>query len=307
MRRWFVLMLAAMLSLVFVACEKTQEVIDGENTYLLYFLADAESAGGGDAIEAIEVTLPVEEGAELTEVAAAVVEKLIEGTEGGCSPIGKGIAFNSVFVRGRRAYVDMSQRYGELSGVELSLADYCITLSLTQLEGISSVSITAQGKNPYHRDELVLLERDVLLSTMEDVIETVPVQLYFQDERGVLTEEERMLELYEGQTLAESLIDALQEGPQNKDLSQVLPENLNVNAIRVENRICYLSLAYDEALLPAEVDEQAKILQALAGSIYSMETMDEICILVDGQELEKFGEVPVALIRFRPSNKNENW
>ena len=41
--------------------------------------------------------------------------------------------------------VNLSEQYGALTDVSLTLADYCIVLTLSQVEGVESVEITAQG------------------------------------------------------------------------------------------------------------------------------------------------------------------
>ena len=60
------------------------------------------------------------------------------------------------------------------------------------------MTITAAGRDLFYRDSAVLMSRDGLLSSMEDVIGTVPVTLYFRSEEGDIVPEERLLELYEG-------------------------------------------------------------------------------------------------------------
>ena len=39
----------------------------------------------------------------------------------------------------------MSEQYGGLTDISLTLADYCIVLTLGQLEGVETVEITSQG------------------------------------------------------------------------------------------------------------------------------------------------------------------
>ena len=82
----------------------------------------------------------------------------------------------------------------------------------------------------------IFYERDVLLSTMDDVLQTVEVTLYFLNNEGILTGEKRTIELYEGQTLAENLIAALLEGPQNRELSRAAPEDFQVNFVALPPR-----------------------------------------------------------------------
>ena len=305
MRRTAVALLCLLCLLACVSCARKEAEEDGRD-YVIYCLADPEEAGGGDAIIGVPTELDLPEDADLTEQAAAVVEKVMAGAEGYASPLPEGIQLRGIEIKGRRAYVDFSGRYAGLTGIRLSLADYCVTLSLTQLEGISTVSITANGQELFYRKSAVMMSRDVLLSSMEDVLETVPVELYFLDENGQLAAEERNLDLYEGQTLAESLISALLEGPENRELSALLPEGFVINGIRVENHICYLSIPGTSLeALPEDPWWQEMILRSLAGSIYSMDGVDEICILVDGEEIQNFGEIAVDIIRLRPEEETE--
>ena len=65
---------------------------------------------------------------------------------------------------------------------------------------IAVVGITVRGQELAYRDTQTFTARDVLLSSNEDVIGTVPVTLYFLNEAGKLAPEERTLDLYEGDT-----------------------------------------------------------------------------------------------------------
>ena len=100
-----------------------------------------------------------------------------------------------------------------LSGVELTLADQAITLTLTQLPDILSVQITVRGQELAYRSKQVFTARDVLVAPEGDVVGTAEVTLYFPDESGVLQPEERTLELYEGDTQVSAVARALENGP----------------------------------------------------------------------------------------------
>jgi germination protein M len=144
-------------------------------------------------------------------------------------------------------------------------------------------------------------ERDVLLSDMDDVLQSVEVSLYFLDAGGALAEERRTLSLYEGQTLAETLVAALLDGPENRELQRAIPEGFSVNYVRVENGVCYVSLpASSLEILPAEEHAQWMLLWSLADSLYSLEAIEEIRLLADGEELKEFGQIPVERIAVRP-------
>ena len=269
----------------------------------IYYLAAEDASRGGDRIRACYETLGLGQDATVRDEAAAVVSRLLEGpTDRELeSPLPAGVELLSLEVRDRTAYVDLSGGFNQLAGVELSMADYCLTLSLTALDGIGAVRITAQGRPVGQQPKQVFYERDVLLSTMDDVLQTVEVTLYFQDSGGTLTGERRTLTLYEGQTLAESLMAALLEGPASRELSPTLPENFTVNYVRIENGICYVSLpAASLALLPEDEQAQRTILWSLAESLYSIAAVDELRLLADGEELAYFGLIPVETVASRP-------
>ena len=293
--RWGAVLAA--LTLLASAAGCTAEHQETEGAYLLYVPAEGRSAAGADAITPLRTDLDVTEDADLAEKATAVVEQILAC--GG--DLWRGIELRGITIKGRRAYVDFSASYSRLTGIQLSLADYCVTLSLTQLEGLSSVTITAGGQELAFRDSQVMMEKDVLFSTMDDVIQTVAVNLYFADETGKLVAEQRYLELYEGQSLAESVVGALLEGPQEKELSPVIPAGFEVNGVRVENRVCTLNLPGQSLdLLPEDEAQQRLILQSIAKTLYDREMIDELYIMVDGEECTYFGQVPTEEIQFRP-------
>lgn len=301
MRRWIAA--AAALLLVLTACALPQEPAAEETGYLIYYLAQTDEARGGDLIRGSYEQLDLAEDASLEEQAEAVVEQLISGPAEDSlrSPLSDDIRLLSLTVQDRRAEVDLSEGFARLSGIELTLADYCLTLSLTALEGISSVSITAQGRAVGQQPKQLFYERDVLLSNMGDVLQTVDVTLYFLNSQGALEGEQRTLEIYEGQTLAENLVIALLDGPENRELTRVIPEDFMINSVRVDDGVCYVNISAESlAALPEDEAEQKLILWSLSDSLYSIETINELRFLSDGEELTYFGSVPLDTVAVRP-------
>lgn len=302
--RWKLLLAAALLLLALVASSAPEDREEQGEEHLLYFLAPESRARGSDRIRGCPQRLDVPEGAPLADTARAVVERLLAGPEeanGLLSPLPAGVELLDLEIRDQRAYVDLSSGVNRLSGVALTMADYCLTLSLTELDGVSSVSITAQGRRLGQQPKQVFYERDVLLSTMDDVLQTVEVTLYFLDSANALTGESRTIELYEGQTLAENLAAALLEGPHNRELKRVLPEDFQINFVRMESGVCYVNIsAASLAALPEDETLQRMMLWSLADSLYSIDAVEELRLLADGEELTHFGLIPVESAAARP-------
>lgn len=265
--------------------------------YDLYFReAELEDAAGEDALRTESIRLEREPGTT-RELAEMLIRKLLDGPtdESLKSTIPDGTSLLSLEIQLGRAIVDLSSAYGTLSGVELTLADYAITLTLTQLTDISSVKITVQGQELAYREKQVFKERDVLMSPQEDVVGTVPATLYFQDSSGTLTAEERTLELYEGDTQVAVVARALELGPETKGLLPVFPEGFRVKSLWPEEQICYVNLP--SALiscLPEETEEAQLVFRSLEKSLCSLESVKEVRFLVDGEFAQNYGEVPVS-------------
>ena len=291
------------LVLLLSACALPSDSGGEESGYLLYFLAETDEARGGDLIRSSCEELSLPENASLEEQVAAVVERLITGSEDDTlrSPLPSGVTLQSITIQDNWVIVDFSSTFARLGGVELSLADYCLTLSLTALEGISAVAVTAQGREVGQQPKQIFYERDVLLSDMGDVLQTVEVTLYFLNGDGALEGERRTLEIYEGQTLAENLIAALLAGPENRELTAVIPESFIINSVRVDDGICYVNISAESlAELPEDEAAQRLILWSLSDSLYSTETIRELRFLSNGEEMAYFGLIPVETVAVRP-------
>ena len=84
----------------------------------------------------------------------ALVDALLSPpeTQGLATPFPEGVRLLSWEVEEGRLHLDLSEQYGGLSGVDLTVADACLTLTLCQVEGVESVYVTVEGREiPYRR------------------------------------------------------------------------------------------------------------------------------------------------------------
>ena len=279
----FILALLAAL-VAFASCAKSAQE-DEESGYALYFLSDLDASGGGDAIAASSVRFTPDETMSTEDCVRTLMELLLAGPDEAAlhSPIPEGTALRSLKVSDRRAEIDLSAQYARLSGIDLSLADYCITLTLSQLPNVNAVSITANGSELPYRKTQVLLSADTLLSSRESGLRPITVQLYFLDsETGELRAEQQTLALYEGQTRVNALLEALAQGPEDDSLLSLLPEDFSVVSSRIENGVCYLSIPANVSL-PEDEGTRALLFGSLEKSILSLSGVDEVQILIEGE------------------------
>ncbi len=165
--------------------------------------------------------------------------------------------------------------------------------ALTQLEEISSVKITVRGQELAYREKKVFQSRDVLLSPKEDVVATVQALLYFPDEEGGLQAEERMLDLFEGDTQVGAVARALEMGPETKGLSAIFPEGFRVRNLWLEEQTCYVN--FSSLLLGYLLEENEQVLESLCRSLCSLESVNEVRFLVDGEFYENYQGIALGV------------
>ncbi len=184
--------------------------------------------------------------------------------------------------------VELSAAYAGLVGVELTLADYCITLTLAQLPGVDGARITASGGGQSYRDRQALYPEDVLFSGAEETPVEVTAALYFRREGGnTLGYELRKFRLTEDSVPAKAVLSALIAGPEDEGLLPLLPQDLIVRSAWVEGGTCTADLSGHLLDLPPEQRELA--LKSIVDTLCSLDTVEQVQILIDGEPAGEFG------------------
>ena len=295
MKRLLSLTLA--LLLVFL-CGCAESGAWDDRTYLkLYYAPLLEAQRGDDAID--HVNIPWDDMAQTD--AQSQAERVLSLLLGACQeadftvPVPRNTQLLSCRVENGVAYVDFSGAYGMLSGMELTIADYCVSLSLTQIAGIEQVSITVNGHELAYRDSNRFRARDVLLTDTDEPVRTLQATLYFPNAAGQLVAEQRELMLYEGQVRCGVVMEALRQGPTDSELLRLLPEDFTVLTVRLDEGTCYLNLpSADVSLLPKTESAQRLIVDGIVRSLCAISGVRQVQILQDGMVLPRFGKLDVS-------------
>ena len=291
MRKRLCLAFLLLLPLLLAGCRREEPARTG---YELYFQeADLTYSAGESPFRTETVYLYDAETDSAPRLAEALISELLKGPadETLKSTLPAGTTLLSLEIEGDRARVDLSPSYESLSGVALTLADSAIAMTLSQVPEVSSVQITVRGRELAYREQPVLNLRDILLTPEEDVISTVEARLYFLNQEGRLTAAEQILDLYEGDTQVSAVAKALEGRPEGRDLLSPLPEGFQVKSVWLEEDICYVNLS--SALLEGLGESALQTaLRALEDSLSSLEAVEEVRFLVDGEfrrDLGAFG------------------
>lgn len=278
-------------------CAKREPGIKNGKTYYLYYeVRNLETVRGGDAIGRERTSVEPEVAQNTRRLARTLVSRLLEGpkTKQLRAAIPDETLLLSFRLNKAHATVNLSAAYGSLSGIELSIADYSIALTLVQIPGIQTVSVTVRGQELDYREIHNFSKSDVLHSSKEDVVGTVTASLYFLKTDGTLMAERRNMQLYEGDTQVQAVLQAMQKGPESAELLPVLPNDFTVHSIWTEDDVCYVNLSTG-ALKKMPKDTNLKtVLHALSRSLRSLETVNSVQYLVDGKFLSTYGGVSLS-------------
>lgn len=180
------------------------------------------------------------------------------------------------------ANVELSAAYAELVGINLTLADSCITLTLTQLPGVEGVRVTVNGGGQSYRERPVLYPKDVLFSGAEETPVEVTAALYFRREGGdSLGFEWRKFRLTEGSIPAKAVLTALIAGPEDKGLLPLLPSELTVRSAWVDEGLCTADLSAH--LLDLPENERTLAVSSIVETLCSLDTVEQVQILIEGE------------------------
>ena len=287
MKRLFALLLTAALLLAALCC-CTEPENTSDRLELWYASTDPDGDYSGLS------TVPYSGEATVS----AVMEALLQGPDTGSgltSPIPAGTELRSWKQTGAVVQVDLTYPYLKLSGVERVLANYCITLTLTRLDGVSGVHIAVNGMDVSGRDGRPLRGDDVLFSGAEEEPVELIAALHFRrlggNELGV---EQRIFRLIESESATLAVLQALLAGPQEAGLVALLPQGVEVYSARVEGGVCYAD--FSAALLeqvPSTEEEQRLVLRSVVESLCSLGHVQAVQLLVEGEPLTMYGVVDV--------------
>ena len=235
---------------------------------------------------------------ERTPTAEELLMTLLAGPEndGLYAPFPRGVEVRSVTVdEGGAARVDLSEQYGGLAGFDLTVADYCITLTLCQLPQVETVRIFVDGEIIPYRNRQRLQPGDVLLSDISQEPEVFLAVLYFPNSSGGLSVEYRRTER-SGDSAAATVLTELLRGPAYGKDRLPMPPDIQVYSLRTANGVCYVNLSWEfMGNAPLEEDRAALTLYALVNSLCALSEVSQVQLLVEGETVEFYGGIPVNL------------
>ena len=198
--------------------------------------------------------------------------------------------------------LDLSEAFGRLTGISLTRAEYCIVLTLSQLEGVERVSITVDGQTLPGNGAAAMSVEDVILKGETEDPVTISSQLYFPLSDGSgLGVEYREIEVLslELADQANAILQELALGPAGEEMTGFLSGMGVLEAVQVVDGTCVVEI--DSATLECicRPEEQFTLrLYAIVDSLTELGAIDSVSFQLEGMPIEGWEEAYSARYEF---------
>lgn len=286
-KKWISLVLVLLCLTGCTSMEQTKEQPVGE--YGLWYAVDAdrESDDGNSVVEFEARPWNELPSAEL------LMDSLLAGPErsGLASPFPAGVTLLEVETdtASGTAVVNLSEQYGSLSGFDLTVADYCIVMTLCQIPWVSSVRILVEGEPIPYRNRQNMKDTDLLLSGVGERSETILAVLYFPDRDNLGLHAEYRQVKPDGDSAAGTVMTELLRGPVGSNAGPALPRGTQVLGLSVNGTVCQVDLSaefVDNA--PQNGLGPNTTLYALVNTLCALGGISQVRVLVEGTALQSY-------------------
>lgn len=271
------ILLILLLAILLCSCGK-----DGsgnfESSLSVYRPVKVEYRTDGELVRPEKVSL--DENADPIQGAAYAISAL-SGNNNLDNILPDGVEIVSAEQSGKIAKVTMNAAYRALSGMEKTLTDYCITLTMCSIPQIDYVSF-------YVGSDLIesrLKASDVVMENTVVSKNEVGVRVYFPRITGGLGYEYRTITISDDIMPERFIMDELLKGPVSEQLSIALPKNSVLLSVYTNGGICSVSFAEgflsDESLT---IQDTQLSIYSIVYSLTGLADVDSVQILIEGKQ-----------------------
>lgn len=288
MRRILALLLCTVLLLT--GCTGSQPTVSST----FYYRRSTTEFDGTDGIIACEnrsITSPLSDPESLLNAyfAGPQDEKLT-------SPFPRDSAVVRWEMRDDTLLLTMSEQFGALSGVDLSIACACICRTFTELLPVSQIQLKLSEGLLAGKSELVFSPDSFSLydNGLDQFREEFTVY-YTNSQRRYLIAEEISVNLATEDDVVAILVEALMTPPEGSGLYSTLPRQTKLLGYEVENGICTINFSPEfDWNISTECEAQRLTLMSVVNTLTQLEEISQVEFAVGGNLLVSYGNMNIT-------------
>ncbi len=262
----------------------------------VYRVLTPENRTDGELLKPDSVILQTDETPVLQ--AAAALSETPEN-EALQSPLPEGVTILDAELKGNTVTVYMNSAYLDVSGIDKTISDACVTLTMCSIKDVDFVSICVGNEMV----EQSLSAEDFLLFNNIISSNRAQVRIYFpKASEKVLGSEYKTISFNDENSAERGILDALFEGPSGSDLKRAFPIGTIVMSVYTLDGVCSVSLsgiAPDDGSMTA--DDAKLAVYSIVNSLTSLSGIKAVQILINGKETQYLWGFDIS----RPFSRNE--
>lgn len=204
-------------------------------------------------------------------------------------PIPKEVKVMDSRLEGAVLYLDFNDAYLEIAPLEEKLVRAAIVQSVVQVEGISALWLTVDGKDLHDENGKLVgfLNEDDFVQNTDSALssyQTGTLMLYFANDAGDKLVGQEMNVRYSSNMSKEKLIvEKLMRGPKKDTLKATQNPKVSILGVTIKDGICYVN--FDSEFLTGGVDVKPEItIYSLVNSLVEGTTASKVQITINGEK-----------------------
>lgn len=283
----FVMILLCFLA----ACGRAAAPGEGEGTLSVYRPVKEDQRAGGSLMETEELVV---RGLITQEMVASGAEALMAPPKDDDLDVSlpEGVVILKTELFENTVSVLMNDNYTWLTGLDKTLTDACVVLTLCSVPGVDFVSFKTEDGSvygPVSSEDLII--RNTMIS--EDSVE---LRLYFfKAQSGLLGAEYRQIDLKKDVSPEQSVIDELIKGPESGQLISLLPQDTALLSVYTKDGLCTVSFS-GEFLREGEFgyEDTRLAVYSIINSLTCLSGVDRVQIFIRGDEDQIINGVDIS-------------
>lgn len=185
--------------------------------------------------------------------------------------------------------LDLSEAFASLSGYDLMLAQYCIVLTLSQLDNVDGINLTVDGKKVPGGASGILTTTNVLFTGEIEDPYTISSQLYFPTKEGAsMGVEYRVITVNTVDSVGQSqgVLNELLAGPKEVELKPCLIGG-TMQVSSIQGNVCTVTI--DEEALGNLISDESTFelkLYSIVNSLTELDSIDKVVFLLHGELID---------------------
>lgn len=193
-----------------------------------------------------------------------------------------------------------NSEYLDINGIEKTIMDCCITMTMCSIEGVDFVSICVGSEVIEDK----LSTEDFLL--FDNIINSrkAQVRIYFpKTTEKILGSEYHTISFDDENSAERAILDTLLQGPASNKLKRGFPFGTIVLSVYTQDGICSVSLSGISPEDGSLTSDEAKLaVYSIVNSLTSLSEIKSVQILIDGKQVQSIWGFSI----FNPLSKDES-